>query len=53
MLPHILFTGLPTAFAGTSPYALLPFYTPKAVAGILKDNKVLDKYDLKVSVLNF
>lgn len=51
MLPHLLFTGLPTAFSGTSPYVLLPFYTPKAVAEILKGNKVIDQYDLKVSLL--
>lgn len=50
MLPHLLFTGLPTAFSGTSPYVLLPFYTPKAVAEILKGNKVIDQYDLKVSL---
>ncbi|EGP86918.1 uncharacterized protein MYCGRDRAFT_100421 [Zymoseptoria tritici IPO323] len=46
MLPHLLFTGLPGAYKGTSPYALLPFYTPKAVAGILKGNKAIDRYDL-------
>lgn len=51
MLPHLLFIGLPTAFSGTSPYVLLPFYTPKAVAGILKGNKVIDQYDLKVRLL--
>ncbi|KAI9702717.1 MAG: hypothetical protein M1820_006101 [Bogoriella megaspora] len=46
MLPSLLFGGLPYAFTGTSPYALLPFYTPEAARGILKGNKVLDKYDL-------
>jgi Cytochrome P450 len=46
MLPRLLLNGLPGAFTGTSPYALLPFYTPEAAAGILKDNKVLEKYDL-------
>ncbi|GAB7353311.1 hypothetical protein MBLNU459_g3809t1 [Dothideomycetes sp. NU459] len=47
MLPHLLFAGLPAAYTGTSTYALLPFYTPKAVAGILKQNKVIDQYDLE------
>lgn len=46
MLPKLLFKGLPGAFTGTSPYALLPFYTPDAAKGILKGNKVLDMYDL-------
>src|ERR1700759_5481949 len=34
MLPKLLFNGLPGEFTGTSPYALLPFYTPEAVKGI-------------------
>lgn len=46
MLPQLLLSGLPNAFTGTSSYALLPFYTPKAAAGILKGNGVIDKYDL-------
>ncbi|KAH9838134.1 linoleate diol synthase [Teratosphaeria destructans] len=46
MLPKLLFTGLPNSFTGTSSYALLPFYTNKAVRGILKNNKVYDRYDL-------
>ena len=46
VLPNLLFTGLPGAFTGTSPYVLLPFYTPSAVKGILKGNKALEKYDL-------
>lgn len=46
MLPKLLFNGLPGAFTGTSPYALLPFYTPDAAKGILKGNKVIEKYDL-------
>ncbi|KAF2752804.1 linoleate diol synthase [Pseudovirgaria hyperparasitica] len=46
MLPQLLFNGLPEAFAGTSPYVLLPFYTPKAVKEILTNNKVIDLYDL-------
>lgn len=46
MLPYLLFSGLPAAFTGTSAYALMPFYTPKAAAGILKNNKVIDQYDL-------
>jgi len=45
MLPALLFNGLPAAFPGTSAYSLLPFYTPKAAQGILKDNKVLEKYE--------
>ena len=47
MLPSLLFNGLPGAWTGTSTYALLPFYTPTAVKGILKDNKVIEKYDLQ------
>lgn len=47
MLPKLLFEALPGEFTGTSPYALLPFYTPEAVKGILKGNKVIEKYDLK------
>ncbi|KAL9108619.1 MAG: hypothetical protein Q9227_006565 [Pyrenula ochraceoflavens] len=46
MLPKLIFSGLPGEFTGTSPYALLPFYTPEAAMGILKGNKVLGKYDL-------
>ena len=46
MLPKLIFGGLPFSFTGTSPYALLPFYTPKAVAGILRNNHVDGKYDL-------
>lgn len=45
MLPHLLFNGLPSAFTGTSPYALLPFYTPTAAKEILKGNKVSEMYD--------
>lgn len=47
MLPKILFTGLPDSFTGTSAYALLPFYTPKAVKKILEGNGVVQQYDLK------
>jgi len=47
VFPRLLFQGLPGGFTGTSPYALLPFYTPEAAKGILQGNKVLDKYDLK------
>lgn len=46
MLPKLLFNGLPGSFTGTSPYALLPFYTPEAAKGILRGNKVIEKYDL-------
>jgi hypothetical protein len=46
MLPILLFNGLLGDFTSTSPYALLPFYTPEADKGILKGNKVLGKYDL-------
>ena len=46
VLPKLLFNGLPTAFQGTSPYVLLPFYTPEAAKGILKGNSVLNKYDI-------
>ncbi|KAF3937809.1 hypothetical protein ABW19_dt0206209 [Dactylella cylindrospora] len=44
ILPVLLMNGLPTEFNGTSSYAILPFYTPEAVQGILKGNKALDKY---------
>lgn len=47
MLPQLLFSGLPAAWTGTSSYALLPFYTPKAAAGILKGNKVIQNYDIE------
>jgi hypothetical protein len=47
VLPHLLFNGLPAAWTGTSPYVLLPFYTPKAANGILEQNKVINLYDLK------
>lgn len=47
MLPKILFTGLPHSFTGTSAYALLPFYTPKAAKKILEGNGVVQQYDLK------
>jgi hypothetical protein len=46
MFPKLLFTGLPGAWTGTSPYVLLPFYTPEAAKGILKGNKAIEKYDL-------
>jgi hypothetical protein len=45
VLPTLLFKGLPAAWTGTSSYALLPFYTPKAARGILKGNGVIDQYD--------
>ncbi|KAH9210514.1 linoleate diol synthase [Leptodontidium sp. 2 PMI_412] len=47
VLPYLLFNGLPGAWTGTSSYALLPFYTPNAAKGILKQNKVLEKYDFE------
>ena len=47
ILPKLLFETLPGEFTGTSPYALLPFYTPEAAKGILKGNKAIDQYDLK------
>jgi len=47
MFPYLLFNGIPGAWTGTSSYALLPFYTPKAAKGILEQNKVADQYDLK------
>jgi cytochrome P450 len=46
VLPHLLLTGLPNAFTGTSAYALLPFYTPSAVHDILRKNKVISQYNL-------
>lgn len=52
VLPTLLFTGLPGEFTGTSTYALLPFYTPKAVRGILEGNDVLPQYDLRRPATN-
>jgi hypothetical protein len=45
MLPTVLMNALPGAWTGTSSYALLPFYTPRAARGILKGNNVIEKYD--------
>lgn len=45
VLPKLIFQALPGDFKGTSSYALLPFYTPKAAQGILKGNGVINKYD--------
>ncbi|KAI4619430.1 uncharacterized protein J4E87_007319 [Alternaria ethzedia] len=47
VFPKLLFQGLPGGFKGTSSYALLPFYTPKAAKEILQGNGVLEKYDLR------
>ncbi|KAK6581194.1 hypothetical protein PZA11_006682 [Diplocarpon coronariae] len=47
MLPSLLFAGLPGAWTGTSPYALLPFYTPAAAREILTQNESLPQYDLE------
>ena len=44
---RLLFNGLPYSFTGTSPYVLLPFYTPDAVRGILKGNNSIQDYDLE------
>ncbi|KAF3920745.1 hypothetical protein ABW20_dc0100857 [Dactylellina cionopaga] len=46
ILPVLLMNGLHGELSGTSPYSLLPFYTPEAAQGILKGNKVLEKYTL-------
>lgn len=45
MLPTLLLNNLEGAWTGTSSYALLPFYTPKAAKSILVGNKVVKKYD--------
>lgn len=47
VLPTLLFNALPGGWTGTSSWALLPFYTPTAVTGILKGNKVIDQYDVE------
>ncbi|TQS38749.1 hypothetical protein Golomagni_00741 [Golovinomyces magnicellulatus] len=47
IFPDLLMKGLPGAFTGTSIYALLPFYTPKAARGIIKGNKTISQYDLE------
>lgn len=52
VLPNLLFTGLPGEFTGTSAYALLPFYTPKAAREILEGNGVIQQYDLKKPATN-
>ncbi|CAG5174955.1 uncharacterized protein ALTATR162_LOCUS7909 [Alternaria atra] len=46
VFPKLLFQGLPGGFRGTSSYALLPFYTPKAAKEILTGNKMVEQYDL-------
>jgi hypothetical protein len=53
VFPKLLFQGLPGGFTGTSPYVLLPFYTPEAAKGILKGNNALDKYDLRRPPSNY
>lgn len=47
ILPYLLFQGLTGAWTGTSSYVLLPFYTPTAAQGILKQNNVIQHYDLQ------
>jgi len=47
VFPKLLLQGLPGGFTGTSPYVLLPFYTPAAAKEILKGNGALEKYDLR------
>ncbi|RFU34742.1 hypothetical protein B7463_g1611, partial [Scytalidium lignicola] len=47
MLPSLLFNGLPSVWTGTSPYVLLPFYTPAAAKEILRQNKVIHLYDME------
>ena len=52
VLPNLLFTGLPGEFTGTSTFALLPFYTPKAAREILEGNGVIQQYDLQRPATN-
>ena len=47
VLPTLLYAGLPGEFTGTSLYALLPFYTPKAARSIVQGNKAIERYDLE------
>ncbi|RMZ82446.1 hypothetical protein DV737_g2059, partial [Chaetothyriales sp. CBS 132003] len=47
VLPTLLFSHLPGEFTGTSAYALLPFYTPKAARGLLEGNGVVAQYDFR------
>jgi hypothetical protein len=42
---NLLFNALPGEWSGTGVYGLLPFYTPEASRGIVKGNKVADKYE--------
>lgn len=51
-LPALLFTHLPTEFDFNSVYAILPFYTPEAAAGILKGNKTLAQYSVTRPLTN-
>ncbi|KAL5402105.1 hypothetical protein PMIN06_002137 [Paraphaeosphaeria minitans] len=46
VLSRLIFNALPGGFSGTSPYALLPFYTPDAAREILKGNDVLHLYEM-------
>jgi hypothetical protein len=46
VISNLLFSALPGSFTGTGTYGLLPFYTPEASKGIVKGNKVVDKYEL-------
>lgn len=45
-LSHLLYRALPRSWGRYSAYNLVPFYTPKAIAGILKSNGKAKLYDL-------
>ncbi|CAO1625574.1 unnamed protein product [Parajaminaea phylloscopi] len=45
--PHLLYRGLPRSWGRYSTYTLLPFYTPKAVGGILRKNRKQALYEFE------
>lgn len=47
VLPTLIYGALPGEFTGTSTYALLPMYTPKAAREIVEGNGVIEQYDLQ------
>ena len=45
VISSLLFEALPGEWSGMGVYGLLPFYTPEAARGIVKGNKVAEKYE--------
>ena len=52
VMPTLLFNGLPGEFTGTSTYALLSFYTPKAAREIMEGNGVVEQYNFQRPATN-